>query len=216
MKITAHIISWIFLPLFMPIYALILTMYLPSQEDFLFNQNSLYNLLPEAKLALLYMFIIFSVLAPGLSLVILRRRNVISDIQIANRRERGTPMLIMLVYCLVLYLLFVFKAEDGALPKYIYALPLSGVFVIGVFAIINRFKKISLHAAGAGILSGFVFAYCAEQMVFEFWILLGVISISGVILSARLYLQKHSQIEVLLGWTLSFLFTFLVNYYYPA
>ncbi len=216
MRVAAQIVSWVFLPLFMPIYALILVMYVPSQQDFLFNEDSLYVLLPEAKLALLYMFIIFSVIAPGLSFIILRRRNLISNIEIDDRTERGTPMIIMLVYCLVLYLLFMFKAANTVLPKYIYALPLSGVFVIGIFAIINRFKKISLHGAGAGILSGFIFAYCAEQLYYKFWLLVTVILVSGLVLSSRLYLKKHSQFEVLLGWFLSAAITFALNYYYPS
>jgi hypothetical protein len=163
MKIAAEILSWIFLPLLMPVYGLLIAMYVPSNQDFLFNEDSLYFLSDEAKTAVLYMFLIFSVIAPGLSFVILHKRKIITTIDMENQRERNIPMFIMLSYCLLLYGLFIFKAQNNILPKYIYALPLSGVFVTVVYTYINRWIKISLHGGGAGILTGFTFAYALEQ-----------------------------------------------------
>lgn len=216
MKILAEILSWVFLPLFMPVYGLIIAMYIPSNPDYILYEDSLYWLNDSAKTAVLYMFIIFSVIAPGLSFVILRKRNIISTIDMENQKERNIPMFIMLSYCLVLYFLFILKAQNNILPKYIYALPLSGVFVTVIFTYINRWIKISLHAGGAGILSGFMFAYMANQMEFKFWILIAVIIASGLTISARLYLKKHTSTEVYTGWVLAFIMTFLVNFLYPA
>lgn len=215
MKTASHILSWVFLPLFMPVYGLLIAMYVPSNQDYLFNDDSLYFLTDPAKTAILYMFIIFSVIAPGLSFVILHKRNIISTIDMENQRERNIPMFLMLAYCLVLYFLFILKAQDNILPKYIYALPLSGVFVTVVFTFINKWIKISLHAGGAGILTGFIFCYSFEQIEFRFWTLLFVILASGLTISARLFLNKHTQTEVYTGWGLAVLMTFLVNFLYP-
>jgi membrane-associated phospholipid phosphatase len=132
-----------------------------------------------------------------------------------SQAERNIPMFITLTYCLVLYFLFILKAQDNILPKYVYALPLSGVFVTASFTYINRWIKISLHAGGAGILTGFIFAYVAEQIEYQFWILIFVILASGITISARLYLKKHTQTEVYTGWLLAVLITFLINYLYP-
>jgi membrane-associated phospholipid phosphatase len=215
MKTLSHIISWVFLPLFMPMYGLLLAMYVPSNQDYLFNEDSMFFLTDPAKTAILYMFLIFSVLAPALSFVILRKRNIISTIDMESQAERNIPMFITLTYCLVLYFLFILKAQDNILPKYVYALPLSGVFVTASFTYINRWIKISLHAGGAGILTGFIFAYVAEQIEYQFWILIFVILASGITISARLYLKKHTQTEVYTGWLLAVLITFLINYLYP-
>ncbi len=215
MKIFSEVISWIFLPLLMPVYGLVLAMYVPSQQDYLLNEDSLYFLNPAAKEAILYMFLIFSAIAPGLSFLYLHKKGIISTIDMENKRERSIPMLIMLAYCLVLYFLFVIKAPGGILPKYIYALPLSGVFVTAAYGIINRWIKISLHAGGAGILTGFLFAYLFNQIEFHFWVLLFAIIASGLTLSARLYLEKHTPLEVYTGWTAATIVTFLVNLLYP-
>jgi membrane-associated phospholipid phosphatase len=215
MKTLSHIISWVFLPLFMPMYGLLIAMYVPSNQDYLFNEDSMFFLTDAAKTAILYMFLIFSVLAPALSFVILRKRNIISTIDMESQAERNIPMFITLTYCLVLYFLFILKAQDNILPKYVYALPLSGVFVTASFTYINRWIKISLHAGGAGILTGFIFAYVAEQIEYQFWILIFVILASGITISARLYLKKHTQTEVYTGWLLAVLITFLINYLYP-
>ena len=215
MKIFSEIISWIFLPLLMPVYALVLAMYIPSQQDYLLNEDSMYFLNPTAKEAILYMFLIFSAIAPGLSFLYLHKKKVITTIDMENKRERSIPMLIMLAYCLVLYFLFVIKAPGGILPKYVYALPLSGVFVTASYGLINRWIKISLHAGGAGILTGFLFAYSFEQIEFQLWVLLFAVIASGLTLSARLYLEKHTPLEVYTGWGAATFVTFLVNLLYP-
>ncbi|MCF8416587.1 MAG: hypothetical protein K9G40_10115 [Crocinitomicaceae bacterium] len=215
MKIFSDIVSWVFLPLFMPVYGLVLAMYIPSNEDYILNEDSLYFLTDAAKQAILYMFFIFSVLAPGLSFLLLHKKKIISTIDMENQRERNIPMILMLSYCLVLYFLFVIKAQDNILPKYVYALPLSGVFVTVTYTFINRWIKISLHAGGAGILTGFLLAYASAQLEFEMWILIAAILASGLTLTARLYLKKHTQLEVYTGWSLAVLLTFLVNTLYP-
>ncbi len=215
MKQLAEIISWIFLPLFMPVYGLLLVMYIPNNQDYLFNEDNLFFLTDSAKYAILYMFFIFSVLAPSLSFIVLRRMNVISTIDMEDKRERLIPMLIMLVYCLLLYFLFIYKAQNNILPKYIYALPLSGIFVTVTFSLINRWIKISLHAGGAGILCGFLFSYGIAQAEFSVWTLMFAIFASGLTLSARLFLQKHSPLEVYSGWGLAMMLTFIINFLYP-
>jgi membrane-associated phospholipid phosphatase len=215
MKIFSDIVSWVFLPLFMPVYGLLLAMYIPSNEDYILNEDSLYFLTDAAKQAILYMFFIFSVLAPGLSFLLLHKKKIISTIDMENQRERNIPMILMLSYCLVLYFLFIIKAQDNILPKYVYALPLSGVFVTVTYTFINRWIKISLHAGGAGILTGFLLAYASAQVEFETWILIAAILASGLTLTARLYLKKHTQLEVYTGWSLAVLLTFLVNTLYP-
>ena len=163
----------------------------------------------------LFLFFVFSAVLPGLSFVFLRSMNIITTIDMENKRERLIPMLIMLSFCLVLYFLFLIRAQNNMLPKYIYALPLAGVFVTASYTLINRWIKISLHAGGAGILTGFIIAYSIDQAMFEFWTIIFVILASGLTIMARLFLRKHTPLEVYTGWSLAVLITFLINFYYP-
>lgn len=215
MRLTANILSWVFLPLFMPIYGLLLTLYVPSVTNYYDNSESLYWLLPEAKRLILYMFLIFSAAAPGLSFFMLHQKKVITTIDMEDAKERNIPMFLMLAYCLLLYILFVIKAPNGVLPKYIYALPLSGVLVTISYTYINRWIKISLHGGGAGILTGFILAYSLAQAEFAFWVIPAVFLASGLTLFARLYLKKHTPTEVYTGWGLAVLITFCCSYFYP-
>ena len=211
--ILAHLFSWVFLPLFMPTYGILLTMYIPSTPNDL-SQVSMYLLLPEMKTRLFLLFFLFSAVAPGLSFLALHQKKVISTIDIENQRERNIPLLVMMAYSLVLFLLFFVKAPEAALPIAFYALPLSGFIVTAIFMGINRWIKISLHAGGAGILVGFLFAFYLEQQSFATWILPVTILASGLTISARLYLNKHRPIEVYTGWTLAALITFFTHYFY--
>lgn len=211
--ILAHFFSWVFLPLFMPTYGIILTMYLPSMPDDL-SHPTMYLLPTEVKTKLLLLFFLFSAAAPGLSFLALHQKKVITTIDIENQRERNIPLLVMMAYSLVLFLLFFIKAPDGIIPVGFYALPLSGFILTAVFMGINRWIKISLHAGGAGILVGYLLAFFVEQQQFELWILPVAIIASGLTIAARLYLDKHRPIEVYSGWVLGLFLTFFTHYFY--
>ncbi|MFM6965398.1 MAG: hypothetical protein ACKOWM_07470 [Sphingomonadales bacterium] len=175
--------------------------------------SSLYFAPNPSKWALFTIFFLFSVVAPGLSFILLHRFKVISTIDIERQRERSLPLLIMLVYSLVLFFLLVYKAGATQLPRYYYALPLSGVAVTSIFLLINRWIKISLHAAGAGILLGFLAVFSRAQDQFSIWWLLSALLAAGLTLAARLYLNKHSPLEVYTGFILALILTAGIHTY---
>jgi len=117
---------------------------------------------------------------------------------------------------MVLFTIFLIKAPDNILPKYFYALPLSGALVTASFMYINRWIKISMHAGGAGILVGYLITFLLEHNLFPFWLLIAAVFASGLTISARLYLNKHSPIEVYCGWTLALIVTLMCNLFYPV
>lgn len=212
--ILSHFFSWVFLPLLMPTYGLYISMYVPS-EPISITEIGMFQIPDEAKWQLISIFFLFSAALPGLSFFALHRQQVITTIDIENQRERNIPLLVMFAYCVVLYSIFLIKAPNHLLPKYFYALPLSGGLVTGSFMYINRWIKISMHAGGAGILVGYLLAFFAVQLKFEFWILIAAVIASGLTIASRLYLNKHRPIEVYSGWTLAVIITFVCNYFYP-
>src|SRR5690606_5798284 len=116
--------------------------------------------------------------------------------------------------CLVLYIMFVSKAKEVVIPKFIFALPLSGAVVTAIFLIVNRWKKISIHSGAAGIVSGFVLAYLLTQTEYQLWAFTVTILVSGLVMSARLYLERHTISELIIGWMIGSFITFGINYYY--
>ena len=210
----AHIFSWLFLPLLMPFYGLYLSLYIPSKAVSLSSLN-MYQLPEELKGQLLTIFFLFSALAPGISFYLLHKRKIISTIDIEDSKERNFPLLIMFAYCMVLFTLFIFKAPNNILPKYFYSLPLSGAIVTAVFMLINRWIKISLHAGGAGILVGYLSIFMIETIGFPIFFFIIAIIASGLTLSARLFLQRHTPLEVYSGWSLALIITFICCSSYP-
>jgi len=209
-----NFISWAFLPLFIPVIALALTMYIPSEEKNM-SHPSMYQLDGALKDQIIFLFLVFGTLAPGLSFILMFRRKLISTIEMDDRAERVVPLLIVFSYCVILFLLFFLKAPGGVLPKYIYSIPLSGALLSLIFFFINYWTKISLHAAGGGILSGYLCAFSAQQLHFNYSLILLSFLISGLIISARLALNKHTPFQAYLGWVIAFIGTFYCNFYYP-
>ncbi len=216
MKLFFTVITWVFMPLMMPIYALLLILFVPAfQFDSNPNSLQLFMYPIQLKWAILIAFFIFGVAAPGFSFMILHKKNMISTLEMDGKKERNLPLIITLIYGILLYLILMFKVGSGILPKYFFALPMSGSVVLGIMVYVNHFRKISLHAAGVGILTGFIFAFCLGQVAYEFWIIIVSVLVSGLVISSRIYLQKHQPIEVILGYSISTLVTFLVTFFYP-
>lgn len=215
MRIVAQVATWLFMPILMPIYALLLVMYVPSEAINISEGNSLYNLIDQFKLIFLACYFVFIVVAPAIMYFFMRENKIIKTVQLDDKKERNFPLINMTIFCFILFFLLVKISGNAHLPKYLYGLTLSGGVIVGIFIYVNRFIKVSLHATGVGILTGFVFAYACDQVYFTIVALIAVILVSGFVLSARLYLEKHSPKELIIGYFFSLFITFVINYFYP-
>ncbi|MEY3085170.1 MAG: hypothetical protein RL037_1350 [Bacteroidota bacterium] len=214
MQLPAKIISWLFLPFLTPIYGLWITMYIPV-EELTVESNSLYLLPDEIKRVILGVFIIFAVLAPAISYYSLFRRKLISTVEMDDKSERNAPLLIMFAYCMVMYTLFWYKDPQHLLPSYVSSLPLTGALVSLLFTFVNRWTKISLHAGGVGILVGYLVAFHSSHVLTPVQPVIVAVLLSGIILSSRYILAKHTLFQLNLGWCLASALSFVVNYFYP-
>lgn len=224
MRTASQIISWLFLPLFMPVYGLLIGMYIPSEGESAMQVN-LFHLndlsagasaqLFDVKMYILLVYIIFTVLAPGFSLVMFKRQKRIASVELDTREERGFPISVTVVYCVMLGLFIWFQVPRGVVPDVIFSLPWAGVLASSIAGLINRREKISLHAMGAGMLFGFLVAYFNTQQSFNFEVLILSVLVGGMIMSVRMYLEKHNLRECVSGYLLGFLTVFLVLTFFP-
>ncbi|MFT5860733.1 MAG: membrane-associated phospholipid phosphatase [Flavobacteriaceae bacterium] len=213
MKIVSHIISWLFVPLLTPVYGMLLAMFIPSGQTTYFQPNNLYIIVEQQKWSILYSYFFFCTIIPTLAILYLRNRGVITTLEVDERKERIIPILVMFMSCLGLYILFQFLPENVVVPKHIFSYPLAGVVVTAVLFIMTLGYKVSLHAGGVGIMTGFVVAYCSGQSEFQFWVIPASILVSGVVMSARLYLHKHTLSQVTVGWFTGAIITFTISYF---
>jgi hypothetical protein len=214
MKIVSQVVSWLFLPLFTPVYALLIVLYFQSLPKTFQLWDSLYHYPPELKISFIYLFLIFTAVAPGLSLVMLKVNKTISSLSLDNREERAVPIGIMVFYCLVLF--GVMAYQEGHMPTILKAMAIGGA-ISAIFALwITKSYKISLHGLGVGSLTGFLFSYYLQMEFFYIELLYLSIFIGALVLSARFYLEKHSLPQLFLGYLLGFGCQFLSIYFYPS
>jgi membrane-associated phospholipid phosphatase len=202
----ASIISWVFLPLLTPIYALVVLLYLPVGGKDLYTEYNLAILNNSFKFPFLIVFFVFTFVAPSITVLMVYFRGGMKTLMMEKREERYIPAIMTNLYGVSLcYLLY--QKISPEYPGYAQIISLAAGALITVFlCTLITFKwKISLHGAGMGILSGFCFAlftrvdYTAAIPVF-FTITL----LTGLVLSARMYLKAHSLAQLFAGFGLGF------------
>ena len=210
----AKFISGLFLPLFTPIYGLLIVLFIPSRPSSFLLMDSLYHYPIEVKMLYLLLFGVFIVLAPGMSLLVLKFNKSISSLSIEKREERATPIAIMTFYCIVLFLFLIFQENGAMVPNIIKGMALGGVLASAIAYLMNKKFKVSLHGVGMGALAGFVFMYFLDMELYVLPLLLAIFILGGIVLSARMFLNAHNIKEVAIGYALGFVSQVICIYFY--
>jgi membrane-associated phospholipid phosphatase len=127
--------------------------------------------------------------------------------QIENARERTMPFLYTIVgfgfWC---YLMInVLQA-----PLFMGFITIGATVAIGLVALINRSWKISAHLTGFGGLFGGLMTYCLALGAIPTWgTFVLLLTISLILMYARLRLNAHTPAQVCAGWLLGLACTFL-------
>lgn len=215
MKAVASFLSWVFLPLFTPMYALLIVFFVPAQPKSYYLLDALYYYPAQAKILYLLVFLVFIVLAPGMSLVVLRLNNSISSLSLPLREERRTPITIMIFYTAVLYGFMMYQGAGTLIPTPLKGMALGG-FVASIIAFFINFKlKISLHGIGTGALIGFVYVYFLGMENYNIWFFLLLIILCSLVLAARIALKAHDLRQIMLGVLVGFVTQYFCVYFYP-
>ena len=215
MKKIANLISWIFLPLFTPIYGLLVVLYYPVYSKSFWITESLFQMPTVAKLLFLSLFVTFIVLAPGVSFYMMKTNKTISSLAMEKQEERGAPIAIMFVYCLILSLFLWFQAKQFWVPTIIIGMVCGGALASLLAFFINKKIKISLHSIGMGTLFGFLYLFFLRLENIPLFLLFTVIIFGGIVGTARLILKQHTLKEIMLGYLLGFITQIVCIYYYP-
>lgn len=197
----SNLISWVFVPLMMPVYGIMLIFALSFLRFTPFHTKLVFTL------------IVFGAnfLVPMILVLLLKKLGVIDDIGLNGRRERLIPYIITIV-CLAGTGVFLYLKMAPLWVAMFYA----GGALAGLVNLLVNFRwKISAHAAGiAGVVAMLIQVIkegpSADGMV---WWIVGVILTAGLLGSARIWLGRHTLMQVLAGsavgflsvWTLSLL-----------
>ena len=189
-------ISGILHPLLMPLVTLVLV----------FGMDPYLQSLPEA---FVYMGVVVLVntLAPAVSIFVLYRRGLLSDLDIRNRKERSLPFFLELAYFIMTYVLLV--TSPSIFIPLIYLDMWMGLMVsIGLALAVTRRFKISMHMLGQGGTLGTIMGVQAVNGA-PMWELNAVlIFLAGWVGFARIKMGVHRHIEVYTGYLLGFIICF--------
>ncbi len=138
----------------------------------------------------------FASLVPLITLLILRWKKVITDLNVSLREQRFTPLLISLLsYALAYVLLETMEANN--LTRGLVFCSLTNLVI---FMFITRYWKVSLHAAGlTSPLAALWMLWNAYA-----WPMAALTALVG---TSRIILKAHTPAQVIVGSALGFVLT---------
>ena len=189
LTLLAKVVSLIFHPLLMPLYGLLVIFYAPTILAYL----------PSAVKKILFLIILINNVFVPLSLMpYFRYRNIITSWAIKERKERILPLIVTSVlYSVTAYVIYRFK-----IPGFIKSYILVSAFLVIAVTILNFWWKVSIHSAGAGAVTALIAILSVLMQADLTGLLVIAILITGIVMSARLYLNSNKPAEV---WTGLFL-----------
>ncbi len=191
--------SFIFHPLLMPLYGLLLILH---SSTYLANGIS-----PSVLRITLLTVFIFTCLLPLMNVLFLKRKGWINSIYLETKEERKLPYLFTVIYYIVLY----YFLKELQLPPILYLLFLGSTLAAIMVLIINLRWKISAHMTGMGGVIGAIIGLSERLMIDLNNTMMALFLIAGLVGSSRLYLNAHSPAQIFTGFFLGLsCFLFLI------
>lgn len=195
----SHFLSWVLVPLLMPVYGLL----------FAFNLSIL-DFAPFG-MKLNYTLIIFALdtILPMALVIVLKMLGYVSDYGLNGRRERLLPYILMVAaYGGSAW----FMAAKGA-PIWLSMFFAGGAAAAFVNMLVNFKWKISAHAAGIAGVVALLIRIAKDGWASPdayFWLLASVV-LAGMLGSARVWLGRHTVWQVLAGYAVGFCAVFFLT-----
>ena len=152
----------------------------------------------------------FTILIPQLTVFIFRKMNEYTVDDMAQRKQRYVSLflyLISYVFCLIIM-------HRLNIPWYMTGIIFTVLILMTICLILNLRWRISEHMAGAGATIGGLVAF---SMLFGYnplWWLCLLILVTGIVGSARIVLGHHSLGEILAGFVVGIVSSFMVLHPY--
>ena len=182
----------------MPLYGILL--FCVGAKQLVPLLPSLYIGLCIAGTAVITLFI------PIFLLIFMWKRGQIDSLHINNAKQRTTPY----IYTLICYGFWAyFLRVTLQLPIFLLLVAIGSMVALLAVTIINHWWKISAHLTGIGGLLGGICSFGLSYVVLPFWPIIIVLLVALILMYARLYLDAHTPMQVVCGFILGLLSTFI-------
>jgi hypothetical protein len=215
LKSLAQVLSFIFHPLLIVTYMLVLLLLV---NPYLFGVNSIGD--KASKLLILQVFL-STFFIPAFAVAMLRFTGMVQSLEMKTRQERIGPYIITGMFYIWMFRNFL---GSDQVPTAFSSFLLGASIGLFIAFFINIFSKISAHAVGMGGLVGMVvitlllFSYDTFTIhstilgVVELsmsGVLLIVILVAGMVGTSRLLLQAHEPLDLYGGYLVGFASQFI-------
>lgn len=186
----ARLVSGVFNPLLMPIYAFLLLFSFQAYFSFIIPL--------QAKLMMLLVLLINTAVLPLLSLLALKRMGLVTSLNLEKREERLYPLLLGTVLLYLSWILFRKLNLPGLYSNFLFGATLLTLLIL----IISWKYKISMHMASVGGVLGMLLGLHIQGYASALPLIALGLVISGITGSARLILRAHTPDQVYTGFLL--------------
>lgn len=202
----AHLFSFLFHPLFIPVIAASYLAFLqpgyftgmPSHDRLMIVIRTGYN----------------TIFFPAITILLLKGVGFIKSIFLKTQRERIIPYIATNIFYFWMYL--VFKNQEEV-PRILTAF-IFGIFLASSIGLIaNIYFKISMHALGVGALSGLMLIIVFTGLSYAIFLpaMLAFI-ITGVVCTSRLIVSDHTPFDIYSGILIGILSQFIAYAFITA
>lgn len=185
----AHLISFVFHPLFVPLIA---TWFLAYIQPGYFTGIS-----PHDKTLILIQVGFNTIFYPALSVLLLKALGFIKSIFLKTQRERIIPYIASNIFYFWMFLVFKNQPEVPViLTGFVF-----GVFLASSVALIaNIYYKISMHALGVGALCGLMLIIIFSGFSYAIFLMaMLVFIITGLVGTSRMIVSNHRPFDIYSG-----------------
>ena len=162
------------------------------------------------KFAVLGLIFIVTYILPLLILILFKKIKLLKSFNAESIKERKIPVLLMVIlfYLLGTTMTNIPNLRDLGLLFYATSLGLAFIYFLFIFKL-----KTSIHLLSLGISTGFflVLGTIYHQNLIPITVI--IILLSGLLASARLYLNAHSTKEIYLGFFIGIASPFVTLYF---
>jgi len=186
LRFAAAFISYVFHPLFIPVYI----------SWFLIYHNSFFPAFTGSdKLIMLLRFLVMYSIFPLVTVLLAKALGFIDTVFLKTSKDRIIPY----VACGIYYFWMWYVLRNQDMPDEVVMLSLAIFLASSIGLIANSFYKISMHAISVGVMATFVLLLgFSTYMNFGPYISIALF-IAGLVCTARLIHSDHSTKEIYMG-----------------
>ena len=186
-RIVAKIVSYLFHPLFVPVYIGLFFIY----EARLFNDRTDWQ-----NRIILIQFFVYYTFFPLMTTLLAKALGFIESVYLKTQKDR----ILLYIVCEIFYFWAWYVFRNVHFPKEVVMFALGVFLACSLGLILNSYLKISMHTIALGVICAFfLLAGMFSTASYGFYISVALL-IAGVTATARLIDSNHTQKEIYSGF----------------